>query len=428
MGKLSSLLVGLAALACASMMPIPSATDVAPVVSNKQMVRIALSVSGWTGKAGGSGAWQGYQRNGSVLIGRGSAGDTWIFGSPRGGSACVTGNSSTRCTLAVTRGTSSGPAETPLVIRAQGENSFVTWNGKRYRGELVITFSDSGLMVVNRLPMEAYLRGVVPLEIGNRKPEEHAAVEAQAVAARSYSYLHLVPNRAYDMMSTVQDQVYGGVDAEKPVSDAAVAATEAVVIMYAGKVVNTPYHSTCGGSTAAVHEVWYKDPDQPYLLPVSDRIPGTDRFYCDSSPRFRWTSTFTRESLRAVLEKYLSVYAGAAPGPVGRVRGVYEQGRTESNRVAALRVDTDRGSYTLRGNDIRFVMRSPDGAILNNTYFTAEATITSGEVSGLTLRGGGYGHGIGMCQWGAIGRARAGQSYRTILSTYYPGTTIGTMR
>ena len=193
-------------------------------------------------------------------------------------------------------------------------------------------------------------------------------------------------------------------------------------------MINTPYYSTCGGSTAAVHEVWYKEPDQPYLRPVSDRIPGTDRFYCDSSPRFRWTSSFTGQTLRSVLEKYLSAYTNAPRGPVGRVTGVYEQGRTESDRVAALRIETDGGSYLLKGNDIRFVLRSPDGAILNSTYFTAEATITSGEVSGLTLRGGGYGHGIGMCQWGAIGRARAGQDYQTILSTYYPGTTIGRMR
>jgi stage II sporulation protein D len=304
----------------------------------------------------------------------------------------------------------------------------VTWNGKRYRGELVISSTDSGLMVVNRLALESYLRGVVPLEIGNRKPEEHAAVEAQAVAARSYSYIHLMPERAYDMVGSVQDQVYGGVDAEKPLSDVAVAATEGEVVMYAGRVINTPYHSTCGGSTAAVHEVWYTQPDEPYLTPVSDRIPGTARFYCDSSPRFKWTSTFDRDALRSVLTKYLASYTTAPRGSVGRVTGVYEQGRTESGRVAALRIETDRGSYTLRGNDIRFVLRNPAGDILNSTYFTPEATINNGEVSQLTLDGRGYGHGIGMCQWGAIGRARAGEDYRTILSTYYPGTTIGRMR
>ncbi|HZF73275.1 MAG TPA: hypothetical protein VEZ51_07575, partial [Gemmatimonadaceae bacterium] len=73
----------------------------------------------------------------------------------------------------------------------------------------------------------------------------------------------------------------------------------------------------------------------------------------------------------------------------------------------------------------RFVLRDPKGAILNSTYFNFQETKANGEVSGLTIDGRGYGHGIGMCQWGAIGRARAGQNFRTILETYYPGTTIG---
>jgi stage II sporulation protein D len=87
---------------------------------------------------------------------------------------------------------------------------------------------------------------------------------------------------------------------------------------------------------------------------------------------------------------------------------------------------TTRGNYLVRGNDVRFVLRSPSGTILNSTYFTAAVTPgPDGEVGTLTLNGGGYGHGIGMCQWGAIGRARAGQDYKTILTTYYPGTTVG---
>jgi stage II sporulation protein D len=419
-GKVISLSVFIVGLACASVMPATATHDATPAVvngANDQMVRIAVAVGAQNGQVGASGKWIA-GTDGGDRYDEGPVGATWAVSS---GVNVVRvspneGASFNRRTLLV------------RPLRSGAGESYVTWNGKRYRGQLLIASTDSGLLVVNELPLESYLRGVVPLEIGNRKPEEHAAVEAQAVAARSYSYLHLIPSRAFDMMSTVQDQVYGGVDAEKPLSDAAVATTDGMVVMYAGKVINTPYHSTCGGSTAAVHEVWYKDPDQPYLKPVSDRIPGTNSFYCDSSPKFRWTTSFTGESLRAVLEKYLSAYTSAPKGSVGRVTGVYEQGRTESDRVAALRIETDRGSYTLRGNDIRFVLRSPDGVILNSTYFTAEATIAGGEVSGLTLRGGGYGHGIGMCQWGAIGRARAGQDYRTILSTYYPGTTIGRVR
>lgn len=92
-------------------------------------------------------------------------------------------------------------------------------------------------------------------------------------------------------------------------------------------------------------------------------------------------------------------------------------------------VETDRGSFALRGNDIRFVMRTAGGAILNSTYFSVAAKHADGGLAGgVVFRGRGYGHGIGMCQWGAIGRARAGQSFRTILATYYPGTSLGLLQ
>jgi stage II sporulation protein D len=288
-----------------------------------------------------------------------------------------------------------------------------------------MSVSDSGALVVNRVPMDSYLMGVVPLEIGNRTTAEIAAVEAQAVAARTYAYKHLTPARAFDMYATVQDQVYGGIDAQKPLSDSAVNSTADVVVLYDGQPISTPYHSTCGGSTAGVTEVWYDQPDEPYLRPVSDRIPGTDNYYCDSSPRFSWTQTYDADELRSVMEKYLAAYTNAPKTNLGRITGISEQGRTASGRVAALTVRTENGTYTLRGNDIRFVLRDPKGTILNSTLFNLDAATSGGEVSHLTLTGRGYGHGIGMCQWGAIGRARAGQDYRTILATYYPGTTIG---
>lgn len=318
-----------------------------------------------------------------------------------------------------------GPGREPLVIRPEPNSPFVVWNGKRYRGDLVISATDSGLLVVNRLPMDDYLRGVVPLEIGNRTAAEFAAVQAQAVAARTYAYKHLNNVRAFDMYSTVQDQVYGGVDAEKPQADSAIMTTRDIVVLYAGQPISTPYHSTCGGTTAAVTEVWYTQPDEPYLRPVSDKIPGSDRFYCDPSPRFRWTPSFDGPALRAVMEKYLSNYTNAPKAGVGRITDIREEGRTPSGRLAAVTVETDSGSYRLRGNDIRFVLRDPKGAILNSTFFDFTREITGGEVSRLNISGRGYGHGIGMCQWGAIGRARAGQNYRTILETYYTGTTIG---
>lgn len=321
-------------------------------------------------------------------------------------------------------GTLDDTAQAPAARPTNGE-SFVTFDGKRYRGELAIVPGDSGRLVINRVLMDDYLRGVVPLEIGNRTAAEFAAVQAQAVAARTYAYKHLTGSRAFDMYATVQDQVYGGADAEKPQADSAIETTADVIVLYNGAPITTPYHSTCGGSTAAVSEVWYNQPDEPYLRPVSDRIPGSDNYYCDPSPRFSWTQNFDADGLRAVMEKYLAAYTNAPKSGLGRIVDIREQGRTPSGRVAALTVQTESGSYTLRGNDIRFVLRTPTGVTLNSTYFTFAEQKSGGEVSTLVINGRGYGHGIGMCQWGAIGRARAGQNYRTILETYYPGTTIG---
>jgi stage II sporulation protein D len=326
---------------------------------------------------------------------------------------------------AAREGADLGGGRGPVVLRPESNSPFVVWNGKRYRGELVVTGTDSGMLVINRLPMDDYLRGVVGPEIGNRTVAEFAAIQAQAVAARTYAYKRLSDTRDFDLYATVQDQVYGGVDAENRLADSAIITTTDIVVTYGGQPIRTPYSSTCGGTTAAVSEVWYKEPDEPYLRPVSDRIPGTDHYYCDPSPRFSWTQSFDGPGLRAVMEKYLAAYTNAPKAGAGRITDIREQGRTPSGRVAALSIQTDSGTYTLRANDIRFVLRDPKGAILNSTNFTFTREQSGGEVSSLRVSGRGYGHGIGMCQWGAIGRARAGQNYRTILETYYRGTTVG---
>jgi stage II sporulation protein D len=312
-----------------------------------------------------------------------------------------------------------------VIIRPVGEGTLLIHEGRRYRGELRLTATDSGVLVVNRLPLESYLRGVVPREIGERTAAEAEAVAAQAVAARSYAYLRLRGSEApFDVVATTGDQVYGGADAERPLADAAVERTAAEVLEYEGRIVSAPYHSTCGGSTAEPQEVWRSGPE-PWLRRVSDRIPGTDRAYCDPSPRYRWTRTFDSQALTRTLDRYLRRYARVS-GPIGVVRAVVVESRTESGRVGTLAVETDRGRYVLRANDIRYVFRSPGGEILNSTYFSVASSLGRGSrLTAVSFEGAGYGHGIGMCQWGAIGRARAGQDYRTILRTYYPGTTVG---
>ena len=415
----------LGAVACASAMPRPA--DDLPMDEGDQPVRIALATSAENARVGGTGTWRVYSRNSAKLVTSGTAGTTMRI--ERRGNQLVAVKADGSVTSRQTA---------PLLVRATTPGSFVTWNGKRYRGELVIRPNNGGLLVVNRLGVESYLRGVVPLEIGGvAKPGDEAAVEAQAVAARSYSYIHIADagTRAFDMYGSIQDQAYGGVDAEQAMSDRAVESTRNMVLRYAGRIINTPYSSTCGGRTAAVKEVWWRRNDEPYLKSVSDQIPGTDKYYCDISGRFRWTTSFNETQLRETLEKYLGTVTPASEPAVaasatsrlslGRITGFNVTGRTPSDRVASVSIQTERGNYVVRGNDVRFVLRTPSGSLLNSTYFTAETTKgSSGAIDQLTIRGGGYGHGIGMCQFGAIGRARAGQDYRTILTSYYQGTTV----
>jgi stage II sporulation protein D len=345
----------------------------------------------------------------------------------RSGSVVARGDSGARTVVSISDGSlrigESRAVAGPLTVTSVG--GVISFNGKRYRGELTLSAADSTILVVNRVDVEAYLRGVVPRELGIRGPAERAALEAQAVAARSYAVTRLHnASRAFDLVATTSDQVYGGVDAENALADAAIASTEALVLMYEGRIVSAPYFSTCGGSTAEPSELW-RSRNEPFLQRVSDKIPGSDRFYCDIAPRFRWERSWRGDTLTAVVERYLRSYAQVPDGPLGTVRGLSVDARTPSGRVASVSLETDRGRYRLQGNDIRYVLRSPGGELLNSTYFSPEIIANSdGRLSRLTIRGLGYGHGVGMCQWGAIGRARAGQDFRTILSTYFPGTNV----
>ena len=312
-----------------------------------------------------------------------------------------------------------------IVVQPVGDG-LLSLNGKPYRGFAALYGAESGMLIVNVLRIDDYLLGVVPLEIGTRALADSAAVQAQAVTARSYAYVHLgsPPSRPYDVTGGTQDQVYGGVAAETEVSSQAVESTRTLVLKYNGRIVNAPYHSTCGGATAAASEIWKSD-DEPYLQSVSDRIPGTDRYYCDAAPRFRWTRTIEGAALNAAIAQYLSTYTSVPGKKPGTPRAIAVASRTESGRVGILTITTDRGNFQLRGNDTRYVLRQPGGEILNSTAFTVSTTTgPDGSIGKLTIRGTGYGHGVGMCQSGAIGRARAGQDFRTILHTYYPGTTV----
>ncbi|HEY5545538.1 MAG TPA: SpoIID/LytB domain-containing protein [Gemmatimonadaceae bacterium] len=302
----------------------------------------------------------------------------------------------------------------------------IIWQQKSYRGALIYVATDTAVLVVNRADVEDYLRGVLPLEIGARQTSDHAAVEAQAVAARSFTYTKMLASgaRNFDVRATESDQVYGGVAVETFWGDLAVAATAGWVLSFRGQVVTAPYHSACGGGTALPSETWRGGQDG-YLRSVSDTSPRTGRPWCDIAPRAQWERRLAAADLATAVERNGRDYTAVPPGASASIRDARVEGRTASGRARAIVFTTASGDVTIRGNDIRYVLRQAGGEILPSTAFSlATERGENGQLRGVVLRGRGNGHGVGLCQWGAIARARAGDDFRAILKAYYPGADI----
>jgi stage II sporulation protein D len=311
-----------------------------------------------------------------------------------------------------------------LLVRA-GEDGLVRVDSLLYRGEVLVRPAPGGrVTAVNVVDLEDYLLGVVPHEIGKRPANEIEAVKAQAVAARTYAVGNLGgrESEGFDFYASVLDQVYRGAGDEDSIATRAVRETRGEIVAYDGRPILAYYSSTCGGRTAAIEESWPWRAPLPYLKSVSDRIPGTDTDYCGTSNRYRWTAQWTRAQLLAVLGQSLRTLVARTPAAIQavEVRSRGQAGRT----TLALR--TDAGTFVLRADSVRWILRtSPGGPILNSSRIdSVHVESPDGIVEQLAIHGGGWGHGIGMCQVGALGRARSGQRYDEILRTYYTNTEI----
>lgn len=305
------------------------------------------------------------------------------------------------------------------------EGRFAMANGQRYRGRVNVVRDRAGLTLISRLPLESYLAGVLSREMGPRAPEEREALLAQAVVARTFALRNRGRWEAdgFDATADTRDQVYLGVDAETQQAWNAVRATAGLVLRYHGQLIDAYYHSTCGGRTAAVEEVFRSAQRQPYLRSVSD-ASGGGHFYCERSPRFQWRAQWDAPTLRAILTRTLTAVMPVSGDGLQRITDVAVTRTTSSGRVSELRIAFPHGDVRVGGPDVRTVLRPASDQLLQSTAFRVFVTRDSSGVARLTAEGTGSGHGVGLCQWGAIGRARAGQRYRQILTTYFPGTTV----
>lgn len=312
----------------------------------------------------------------------------------------------------------------PCTLVSQNEYNFISLGEHGYRGSLIAVQERPGLLsIVNMLDVEDYIRGVVPLEIGKRSAAEIEALKAQAVAARTYTYKRIMlhQNPAFDLLGTISDQVYGGADVEDREADLAVKLTTDLVMTYNDTIIDAYYHSTCGGKTANVEDVWNKS-RKDYLVSISDCDPQ-GRAYCKDSPLYAWEETWTPEKLTAILmQTYPSGNGGRQFS--GTVQKISVDKRFDCGRVKTCTITTNTGSYECGGDQVRFIMRrnTADRSILRSSRFSV-AAIGPQEIK---ISGTGYGHGVGMCQMGALGRAKAGQEFDRILRVYYSGVQLRT--
>ena len=316
-----------------------------------------------------------------------------------------------------------GPTEV-LAVMAADPAGLVRVNGRTYRGVVDIVRDTAGLTVVNRVLLESYLLGVVSAEMGRRSQAEFEALKAQAIVSRTYALRNLRRRAAlgFDLHAGVADQVYAGSGSETAEGLEAVGMTRGLVLTHGGAPIDAFYYSTCGGQTADGTEA-FRAASRPYLRSMPD-VDEHGQAYCRISPRYRWREEWSGEALRATLRRTLPGAAGVRADRATEVRDVWVAQRTGSGRVARLGITLRADQVMVDGPAVRQVLRPASGDLLRSAAFTLTASRSGSEISRLVADGSGAGHGVGMCQWGAVGRSRAGHHYQRILEAYYPGASL----
>lgn len=348
-------------------------------------------------------------------------------------------------TYKITRGaTVANTTEPPVVTSSTG---VITIAGVRYRGAGEVRTNSAGSLAgVNELPMEQYLYGVVPKELGPIAYPEVEAQKAQAVAARTYALKGLGKRAVdgYDLLATTSDQAYGGYSVEHPVSSAAVDATAGVALTYNGALIDALYSSATGGHSADSEESFASV--IPYLRGVPDaergqafeHVPNIDVFRAHRNPRSLrgaregdyesdWSSrhAWTFDWSAAEISSVLSAWKGFNVGAVSAIN-VVERG--PSGRALLIEYVTAAGTFTHTKDAIRASLRTigAGNALVNlpSTLFFIEPAKKDG---GFVIYGSGFGHGVGLGQTGAVGMAEKGHSYVEILTHYYRDVALTSM-
>ena len=295
--------------------------------------------------------------------------------------------------------------------------------------------------LVNTVPIETYLRGVVPHEIGPNAP--YTAVEAQAIIARTYALrnLHRFAIDDYELCADTHCQVYWGLDNTVSRADQAIAATSGLVLTYNNEPIDALYSSTTGGVTSPFEDVWLGD-SRPYLVaridaptniwnlantPLNDEenfrkfMALQEGFNESNWNTFRWRESTSLEEMTEFLKRYYR--RNNRPINFNEVQEVAIVERAASGRILKMTITTDAGVIEVPNDEIRNAFYPPI-----STFFYIEPIYKEdGDervLDGYTFVGGGFGHGVGLSQTGSYNLANLGWSSAEILEFYYPGTQL----
>lgn len=286
-------------------------------------------------------------------------------------------------------------------IEATGVN-FFNIGSRNFRGTLRVIKTGNFLQVINHIPLELYITGLINSEIASSWPKE--SIKAQAVAARTYALNQIEqtrqknPSANYDIKSTVMDQVYAGAHLEDIKSYDTVKNTSGEILKQNGKTLPAFYHSCCGGRTEYAHNVWGDSLETPAI---------EDKF-CDGSPKRGWFLKLSENEFKKTL--------ASNNIKIKKISSITTVPFIDSPRISILLIETDDDIVEIKATKLRQILGY---MVFRSTWFEAEK-----KGPDIIFKGRGYGHGVGMCQWGAKGMAEAGHSYKEILEFYYPGSEI----
>ncbi len=275
------------------------------------------------------------------------------------------------------------------------------WNGRTYRGAFAtVTLPDGRSGLVDTLPLDAYLYGVLSKEVSAAWAP--GAQQAQALVARTYALLKLRPERQYDVVAGESDQLYGGIESETVEGRAAVDATAGTIVTFGGTPAHVAYSACCGGRTADAGDVW-KTP-VPYLPSIPDP-------HCAGTPGFAWQAEVP---FGAVLGAFGAPLAG-----IGKLRSVNV--RVDDPAARPRGIDFVGATSTFETTPNAF--RSALGPSVIRSAFVHEVAVEAGGTT-LAISGTGHGHGVGLCQWGTRVMGGQGAGAEDIVAFYLPGTAL----